>query len=234
MPPGWRSCRPCRRRSVPNLPYHRAPPGLARASAQPCRARSRPAPVARHGSAGRLWHGRHWFRRRAGWRGVDPAGGGRPGRTWRQGVIGSHIRSMQAEHLTDVLTSDQHTVKPWLSARLDVSPQVRDLKDVGFPLVGGRLDYVDGHPGGGSGVPTRQARDQPVRMGLASKPTRRSTRRRSGFNLVTWRHDGITYYAVSDVEADQLQSSRNWWRRALEPPSTVIARSITTKQTRDV
>jgi anti-sigma factor RsiW len=63
-----------------------------------------------------------------------------------QAVIGSHIRSLQAEHLTDVLTSDQHTVKPWLSARLDVSPPVLELKDQGFPLVGGRQDYVDGHP----------------------------------------------------------------------------------------
>ena len=61
-------------------------------------------------------------------------------------MIDSHIRSLQADHLTDVLTSDQHTVKPWLSARLDVSPPVRDLKDQGFPLVGGRQDYVDGHP----------------------------------------------------------------------------------------
>src|SRR5215469_17482201 len=51
-----------------------------------------------------------------------------------QAVIGSHIRSLQAEHLTDVATSDQHTVKPWLSARLDVSPPVRELKDQGFPL----------------------------------------------------------------------------------------------------
>jgi anti-sigma factor RsiW len=120
-------------------------------------------------------------------------------------VIGSHIRSMQAEHLTDVLTSDQHTVKPWLSARLDVSPPVRDLKDAGFPLVGGRLDYVEGHPA--AAVVYQRAKHVINLFAWASagKPDEGfRAERRQGFNVVTWRHDGITYYAVSDVEADQL------------------------------
>jgi anti-sigma factor RsiW len=120
------------------------------------------------------------------------------------GVIDAHIRSMQAEHLTDVLTSDQHTVKPWLSARLDVSPPVRDLKDAGFPLVGGRLDYVDGHPA--AAVVYRRAKHVINLFAWAStgkdEPFREEARQ--GFNVVTWRHGGITYYAVSDVEADQL------------------------------
>jgi anti-sigma factor RsiW len=122
-----------------------------------------------------------------------------------QGVIGSHIRSMQAEHLTDVLTSDQHTVKPWLSARLDVSPPVRDLKDVGFPLVGGRLDYVDGHQ---AAAVVYQRAKHVINLFAWASPGKTDaafhTEARQGFNLVTWRHAGITYYAVSDVEADQL------------------------------
>ena len=161
------------------LPYHRAPPGLAARIG---------AALPREDAAAR--RSRPWFRMPAfSLAGTGLAGAlagvaltvlvmGGQSDPATMAVIGSHIRSMQAEHLTDVLTSDQHTVKPWLSARLDVSPPVRDLKDAGFPLVGGRLDYVDGHPGGGGGVSARQARDQPVRVGVCRARTRRSARRR--------------------------------------------------------
>jgi anti-sigma factor RsiW len=119
-------------------------------------------------------------------------------------VIDSHIRSLQADHLTDVLTSDQHTVKPWLSARLDVSPPVLELKDAGFPLVGGRQDYVDGHPT--AVVVYRHAKHVINLFAWASSGQDKAFRKESqqGFNVVTWRHDGMVYYAVSDVEADQL------------------------------
>jgi anti-sigma factor RsiW len=194
-----------------NLPYHRAPPGLA---ARIGAALEREAPLASAAAS------RQWFRWPAfGLAGTGLAGGlagvaltvlvlgGRPGGQGdvMQGVIGSHIRSLQADHLTDVPTSDQHTVKPWLSERLDVSPPVRDLTDAGFPLIGGRLDYVDGHQA--AAVVYKRAKHVInlfawASPGDADEPFR--TASRQGFHLITWRRGGITYYAVSDVEADQL------------------------------
>jgi anti-sigma factor RsiW len=190
------------------LPYHRAPPGLA-ARIGAALPREEPPPfIAATGP-------RRWFPMPAfSLAGTGLAGalagvaltvaviGGQSDQT--TDVIDGHIRSMQAQHLTDVLTSDQHTVKPWLSARLDVSPPVRDLKDDGFPLEGGRLDYIDGHPA--AAVVYRRGQHVINLFAWASQganePFRDQTRQ--GFNIVTWRQSGIRYYAVSDVEADQL------------------------------
>jgi anti-sigma factor RsiW len=122
-----------------------------------------------------------------------------------QSVISSHIRSIQANHLIDVATSDQHTVKPWLSARLNVSPPVRDLRDDGFPLVGGRLDYVGDHPA--AAVVYQRAKHVINLFAWAAdaKPDRSfHVETKQGFNIVTWRRNGLTFYAVSDVEVGQL------------------------------
>ena len=199
------------------LPYHRAPPGLA-ARIGAALPREQPMPVfAGTGPRG-------WLRMPAlGMAGTGLAGalagvalmllvsGGQRDPT--KDVIDSHIRSMQAQHLTDVLTSDQHTVKPWLSARLNVSPPVRDLKDEGFPLVGGRLDYIEGHPA--AAVVYQRAKHTINLFAWASPGANEPFRdeSRQGFNIVTWRHDGIRYYAVSDVEADQLAQ----FARLVEP-----------------
>ena len=131
--------------------------------------------------------------------------GGAPNDAAVQAVIDSAIRSRMADHLTDVLTSDQHTVKPWLSARLNVSPSVPELKAQGFPLVGGRLDYVDGHPA--AAVVYRHAQHV-INLFAWASPGKPDTgfhmESHQGFNVVSWRQGGLSYYAVSDVEADQL------------------------------
>lgn len=120
-------------------------------------------------------------------------------------AVADHVRSMMAEHLTDVATSDRHTVKPWLSARLDLSPVVKDFFAEGYKLIGGRLDYVDGH----RAAAVVYQRDRHVInlfvfvTDVMSDASPR-TATRDGFNIVQWRMDGLTYIAVSDVEAGQL------------------------------
>jgi anti-sigma factor RsiW len=132
-------------------------------------------------------------------------GNGAGGPSTLDAVIDSHVRSTMADHLTDVPTSDRHTVKPWLSAHIDVSPPVKELAAEGFPLVGGRLDYVDGHPA--AVVVYRSARHVInlfawASPGQADAPMRTETRQ--GFNVVTWRAGGLAFAAVSDVEPDRL------------------------------
>ena len=185
------------------LPFHRAPPGLASRIGAALQRESPPAPS------------RGWFPTHAVGGGLAGALAGvaltllvlhGPARTdpVAQSAIDSHIRSLMAEHLMDVATSDQHTVKPWLSARLDVSPPVRDMADIGFPLLGGRLDYVNGHKG--AAIVYRHAKHIINLFAWAAPAgdTGFTERSHQGFNVVSWRRDGIAYYAVSDLEADQL------------------------------
>jgi anti-sigma factor RsiW len=122
-----------------------------------------------------------------------------------EAVLDNHIQSLVTDHLTDVLASDQHTVKPWLSARLDVSPPVLDLGTEGFELIGGRVSYF----GGRQRAAVVYRRGQHVidlfawgALGAPDAKFRRETRQ--GYNLIFWRQDGIEYAAVSDVEIDQL------------------------------
>lgn len=120
-----------------------------------------------------------------------------------------------AEHLTDVPTSEQHTLKPWLSARLPVSPPVPELKDSGFPLIGGRVDDIDGHP---TAVVVHRHEKHVVNLYARAMPdaadTGFRTARRQGFNIVAWRQGGIAYYAVSDCEADALMRFAQAIKRA--------------------
>jgi anti-sigma factor RsiW len=122
-------------------------------------------------------------------------------------VVGDHVRSLMADHLTDVLTSDQHTVKPWLSARLPLSPAVKDLASDGYPLVGGRLDYVEGNRA--AALVYRRAKHVINLFAFAApgpEETAPTHTQKDGFNVIRWRMGGLTYIAVSDVELAQLQT----------------------------
>ena len=122
-------------------------------------------------------------------------------------VVASHIRSLQVAHLSDVISTDQHVVKPWFAGKLDYSPPVADFSREGFPLKGGRLDYVAGQSVAAL-VYARQQHVINVYVWPAAKPKLSATRREShehGFNVLAWQHAGMEYWAVSDLRVEELR-----------------------------
>ena len=121
-------------------------------------------------------------------------------------LIASHVRSLMANHLTDVASSDQHTVKPWLDAKLDFAPAVVDLSEKGFPLIGGRLDYLDNRPVAALIYQRRQHFLNlfvwPLGPGRAGS-TKVMTRQ--GYQLLHWVDSDLNYWAVSDINEKELQ-----------------------------
>src|ERR1700682_978271 len=121
-------------------------------------------------------------------------------------LIASHVRSLMANHLTDVASSDQHTVKPWLDAKLDFAPAVVDLSSEGFPLVGGRLDYLDKRP---VAALVYQRRKHFINLfvwpaGAGADRTMKEISHQ-GYQLLHWLDSEFSYWAVSDISAKELQ-----------------------------
>jgi anti-sigma factor RsiW len=133
-------------------------------------------------------------------------------------VISAHLRSLQAEHLTDVETSDQHTVKPWFNGKLDVSPPVIDLTAQGFTLLGGRLDYVDG--AGVAAIVYRRRRhiiNLFVAPGAGTEDKRAKIETVQGFNIRRWTEQGLNFWAVSDINTEELQEFGQKFDAAIRP-----------------
>lgn len=121
-------------------------------------------------------------------------------------LIDAHVRSLQAGHLTDVESTDQHTVKPWFDGKLDFIPPVSDFSQQGFPLVGGRLDVLGGHTVAALVYGRRKHLINvfvwPVRSGDAGVI---GSGARQGYNWLGWRAGDMQFYLVSDASADDLR-----------------------------
>src|SRR6266576_1332323 len=133
-------------------------------------------------------------------------------------LIASHVRSLMADHLTDVASSDQHTVKPWLDVKLDFAPPVVDLAGEGFPLIGGRLDYLDNRP---VAALVYQRRKHFINLFIwpttPADSKEQKTVEREGYHLVHWADGDFTYWAVSDVSVGDLQNFQQSFEQQVLP-----------------
>jgi anti-sigma factor RsiW len=120
------------------------------------------------------------------------------------GVVGSHVRALTADHLFDVRSSDEHTVKPWFLGKLDFSPPVEDLGSLGFPLIGGRVDDVAGEP---VAALVYRRRLSAIDLFICPDATRRVTedvRSVRGFQLRHWSRGEMSFWAISDLNDAEL------------------------------
>jgi anti-sigma factor RsiW len=138
-----------------------------------------------------------------------------------QDLVGGHIRSLMADHLTDVLSSDQHTVKPWFHGKIDLSPPVDDLAADGYPLIGGRIDYLDARP---VAALVYEHGKHPINLFVlpadAAKPGRSEDFSEHGYNVLHWTHGDMSLWAVSDLNLTDLKQFERLYEDRNAAPSS--------------
>ncbi len=120
-------------------------------------------------------------------------------------VLNSHLRSLASNNLTDVLSSDKHTVKPWFNGKINFSPPVNDLSSKGFPLIGGRIDYLNNKP---AAVLVYHYNKHIINLYISLNEKNNSNEEissHSGYNIIHWVRGGMDYWAISDVNIEELK-----------------------------
>ena len=133
-----------------------------------------------------------------------------------QDIAASHYRSLLADHLADVASSDHHTVKPWFTGKLDYAPVVRDFAAQGFPLLGGRLDYLNQRT---VAALAYRHNNHLINVFMWPEPSDKTATLTAvhGFNLLQWSENGMHYSAISDMNAQELESLRHLMMEHAEP-----------------
>jgi len=127
-----------------------------------------------------------------------------------ENVLSAHLRSLNGTHLLDVPSTDQHTVKPWFAGKLDFSPPVKEVD--GFPLLGGRLEYFEGHSAAAL-VYGRRAHIVNLFVWPSITSTPESSQTQNGYQMRTWSGNGMTFWAVSDLNPAELADFVSIYRR---------------------
>jgi anti-sigma factor RsiW len=143
------------------------------------------------------------------WYAMQPGVGG----SVRDAVIAGHLRALMAPQPADVASSDRHTVKPWFSGRIPLAPRVVDLVQDGFPLVGGRVDVVNRTP-----VPSLVYSRRQHLISLTAVPNASvgitTSQTVQGYNMIAWTAEGMTYWAISDLNLEELEMFARLFRAA--------------------
>lgn len=128
-------------------------------------------------------------------------------------IVAAHIRALQPDHLVDVRSGEQHTVKPWFAGRVPFAPPVKDLSADGFPLVGGRLDYL---PGTVAATIVYKRREHVINLFIwpdGKDAAAVGSGIREGYNYVSWRAGGMSFWSVSDLNGRELSEFASLWQR---------------------